>query len=481
MKPPVVTVDGPAGSGKTTLGRRLALALRLPFVDTGLFYRGVTLAAVRAGLAPGDDLQILELARRTRIEVNTVASDQSWEVQVDGVDPGKAIRDPRNAPLLTAISQMAEVRRHLLSLQRLPAAGGAVAVGRDCGTVVFPEARVKLYLQANPSLRTARRAAQLQAQGSAVDEETLESEIAGRDLGDQPAMRPAANAIVIDTGRHSIDEMVQIALAHCAKAGLLPLDGSGDPPAPPSRSSSAGYRPAPSERPHSAPSGPDLNYRWMTALMRFLSRLVVGDLLDVSGTENVPRAGGLLVVSNHVGTVDPPFMGAHVPRRDLYFMTKSEYFRSPLARFFIVGYHGFPVVRGTADRAALRQALGLLAQGHAVVVYPEGHRSPDGRLQRPHPGAGFLARAAGVPILPVAIWGTERALPIGSWRPRRAPIHLRFGMPAPLPPAGTDARRASNQEIADLLMLRIADVLPEHRRGIFDGSTEYRAVPPPAA
>src|SRR5487761_1063121 len=433
MKPPVVTVDGPAGSGKTTLGRRLALALRLPFVDTGLFYRGVTLAAVRAGLAPGDDLQILELARRTRIEVNTVASDQSWEVQVDGVDPGKAIRDPRNAPLLTAISQMAEVRRHLLSLQRLPAAGGAVAVGRDCGTVVFPEARVKLYLQANPSLRTARRAAQLQAQGSAVDEETLESEIAGRDLGDQPAMRPAANAIVIDTGRHSIDEMVQIALAHCAKAGLLPLDGSGDPPAPPSRSSSAGYRPSPSERPHSAPSGPDLNYRWMTALMRFLSRLVVGDLLDVSGTENVPRAGGLLVVSNHVGTVDPPFTGAHVPRRDLYFMTKSEYFRSPLARFFIVGYHGFP------------------------------------------------ARAAGVPILPVAIWGTERALPIGSWRPRRAPIHLRFGMPAPPPPAGTDARRASNQEIADLLMLRIADVLPEHRRGIFDGSTEYRAVPPPAA
>jgi 1-acyl-sn-glycerol-3-phosphate acyltransferase len=208
---------------------------------------------------------------------------------------------------------------------------------------------------------------------------------------------------------------------------------------------------------------------------------VAGDLLDVAGTEKVPARGGLLVVSNHVGTADPPITGAYLPRRDLYFMAKSDYFRSPVARFFIVGYHAFPVERGTPDRAALRQAVGLMQQGHAVLVYPEGHRSPDGVLQRPHPGAGFLARAAGVPILPVGIWGTERALPLGSVRPRRTPVHVRFGRAAPLPPEDPDGPRRSHQDISDLLMLRIAEVLPASRRGIFGGGTDYRAVPPPSA
>jgi 1-acyl-sn-glycerol-3-phosphate acyltransferase len=219
----------------------------------------------------------------------------------------------------------------------------------------------------------------------------------------------------------------------------------------------------------------------MTAVARLVCRAVLGDQLDVAGLDNVPRTGGLLVVSNHVGTADPAIAGAYLPRRDLYFMAKSDYFRNPVARFFIVGYHAFPVVRGTADRAALRQALGLLRQGHAVLVYPEGHRSPDGLLQRPHPGAGFLARGAGVPVLPVGIWGSEDALPLGSRRPRRVPVHLRFGEAAPLPASGTAGAPASHQEVADLLMRRIAEVLPTSRRGIFDGVTDYRAVPPPRA
>jgi 1-acyl-sn-glycerol-3-phosphate acyltransferase len=219
----------------------------------------------------------------------------------------------------------------------------------------------------------------------------------------------------------------------------------------------------------------------MTAVMRMASGLVMGGVIDVSGAENVPRSGGLLVVSNHTGTIDPPFTGAHFPRRDLYFMAKSDYFRNRVGRFFIVGYHAFPVVRGTPDRAALRQALDLLAQGHAVLVYPEGHRSPDGCLQRPHAGAGFLAQAAGVPVLPVGVWGTERVLPLGAHWPRRVPVHLRFGVPAHLPARGGGAPRRSHQDVADLLMLRIAEVLPESRRGVFDGTADYRSVRPPDA
>jgi 1-acyl-sn-glycerol-3-phosphate acyltransferase len=234
-------------------------------------------------------------------------------------------------------------------------------------------------------------------------------------------------------------------------------------------------------RPYAEARGINLNYLWMPALMRCLCGIVLDGLLDVSGIENVPLHGGLLVVSNHAGTIDPALTGAYLPRGDLYFMAKSEYFQRPLSRFFVTGYHGFPVVRGSADRAALRRSLQLIGSGHAVVVYPEGHRSPDGRLQRPHPGAGFLAHAAAVPVLPVALWGTERVLPTGSFWPRRAPLHMRVGRADPVPSLTADGRRLSNQEVADLLMLRIADLLPPTRRGIFDGSRDFAAVPPPAA
>ncbi|MGO8686231.1 MAG: (d)CMP kinase [Candidatus Dormibacteria bacterium] len=220
MSVAVVTVDGPAGSGKSTLGRRLAGALGLAFIDTGLFYRAITVAAVRGGLGAGDLERIVDLARTAEIEVNTDPADESWEVRVDGADGGAAVRDPRHAALLTTVSQLPGVRRHLLPLQRAPAGGGAVAVGRDCGTVVFPDAVVKLYLEATETLRAERRAAQLARRGAAVDHDTLAREIGGRDLGDAPAMAAAPDAVVIDTGSHGVDEMVEVALRLCAGAGL---------------------------------------------------------------------------------------------------------------------------------------------------------------------------------------------------------------------------------------------------------------------
>jgi len=223
---PVVTVDGPAGSGKTTLGRRLAVELGLPFIDTGLFYRGAMVAAVRAGLGAGDLARITEVVTGAAIEINTAPEDQSWQVRVDGDDPGDEIHDPRHALLLTTVSQIPAVRRHLLPLQRAPATGGAVAAGRDCGTVVFPEAAVKFYLEATEAVRAARRAAQLERQGATIDPGSMESEIAGRDRGDASVMPAAPGAWVIDTGSHGIDEMVQIALRRCVEAGLLSAVGS---------------------------------------------------------------------------------------------------------------------------------------------------------------------------------------------------------------------------------------------------------------
>ncbi len=227
---PVVTVDGPAGSGKTTLGRRLAVALGLPLIDTGLFYRAVTAAAVRAGLSPDDREAIVDLTRHSSIEINTEPNQTSWQVRLDGEDLGDLIRDPRHALLLSRVSQIPEVRHHLLPLQREQASRGAVAVGRDCGTVVFPDALVKLYLQASELLRVARRRRELAQRGPSLDLGALDAEIARRDLGDAPSMAPAADAVVIDTGRVGIDEMVRIAMELCQAAGLVPAStGDGAP------------------------------------------------------------------------------------------------------------------------------------------------------------------------------------------------------------------------------------------------------------
>ncbi len=161
-----------------------------------------------------------------RIELNTDPSggDGAWVVRVDGDEAGEAARDPRHAPLLTALSGMEGVRGALLAPQREAAAGGAVAVGRDCGTVVFPDAEVKIYLDAAPEVRASRREVQLRTGGTTVDAAQLRSEVADRDARDSERavapLRRAADAHVIDTGAHGIDEVVEIALELCRRAGV---------------------------------------------------------------------------------------------------------------------------------------------------------------------------------------------------------------------------------------------------------------------
>lgn len=226
----LVTIDGPAGSGKTTLGRRLARALHVPLVDTGLFYRGVMVAALRAGLDASDPAAVEAVARGARIEINTDPSETpAWEVRLDGEVVDEEARNPANATLLAHLSSLPGVRAALLERQRALARGGAVAVGRDCGTVVFPWAPVKFYLQASAGVRASRRAGQLRSGGTSVAATDLRAEIQGRDAMDTARdvapLRPAPDAHIIDTGVVGIDEMVNEALAVCRRAGLFSVEG----------------------------------------------------------------------------------------------------------------------------------------------------------------------------------------------------------------------------------------------------------------
>jgi 1-acyl-sn-glycerol-3-phosphate acyltransferase len=215
-------------------------------------------------------------------------------------------------------------------------------------------------------------------------------------------------------------------------------------------------------------------YALMRALMRALVTVYLAGLFKAVGVENIPRTGPLLICPNHSATLDPPLVPAFVPRGDTWSMAKSEFFRNPFIGFIYRSYHSFPVVRHTADRAALRRAFDLLKAGHSVIIYPEGTRVESGLLARPEPGAGFIAQKAGCPVLPVGLTGTRECLPKGARWPRRTKVTITFGRPFVVLTKRADGSRVTHNEASDSIMLAIAELLPPEQRGLFSDLETYR-------
>ncbi|MFG1659291.1 lysophospholipid acyltransferase family protein [Micromonospora chersina] len=181
----------------------------------------------------------------------------------------------------------------------------------------------------------------------------------------------------------------------------------------------------------------------------------------VEGLEHIPATGGAIFAGNHLSVADELLLGTVVPRH-LAFWAKSEYFngtgvKGAFSKFVLTGLGAIPVERagGRAALSAFDAAIPVLKAGDLVAVYPEGTRSPDGRLYRGRTGAARLAVAAGVPIIPVGVTGTDKAQPIGTRvpRPGRAKITIRFGKPLDF--TGRSDDRTSLREMTDELMAEI--------------------------
>ncbi|MBA2596386.1 MAG: 1-acyl-sn-glycerol-3-phosphate acyltransferase [Chloroflexia bacterium] len=192
--------------------------------------------------------------------------------------------------------------------------------------------------------------------------------------------------------------------------------------------------------------------------------------LRLIGLDLIPIEGPLLVVSNHLSNADPIILEFAFPR-PLFFMGKVELFANPIFRWFLLRFGGFPVERGTADRAALRRAQAVLKQGIAVGIYPEGGRSKSASLVKGLAGAGLIALQSQAPVVPVAITGTEFFPVNGDWpmrRPREVPrgVTIRCGAPFSIPER-VDGRRVTPEEATTLMMLKIAALLPERYHGVY--------------
>ena len=203
---------------------------------------------------------------------------------------------------------------------------------------------------------------------------------------------------------------------------------------------------------------------WSYYILRPLVRIALFLLTrwQVSGKENIPRKGPLLVVANHLSLADPLLLG-FVLNRPVKYMAKIQLFRHRVMAAILRHLGAFPVQRGRPDRRAFRQAEEVLAQGYALVVFPEGTRSRSAQLRDAFPGPALIALRSGALILPVGITGTEK-LEHWSWFLRRPRITVRIGPPFHLPPT---AKQLTRRELANYIMEHIAQLLPPEYQGTY--------------
>ena len=457
----VIAIDGPSGSGKSTVTRKLAGELGLPHLDTGAMYRAVAWAALDRGLDPADDEAVAAVAEHLAIEV-------SERVTVDGTDVTQAIRSPEVNATVSIVAANPAVRATLVASQRdwVARHGGGVVEGRDIGTVVLPDAGLKVYLTARADVRATRRHDE-QPPG-----ETLETVAAGMAQRDQidasrqaSPLRPAADALQVDTSDHSVDAIVADLVGR-----VRHLDGESRERPAIELSSRRGRVWRPSGIGFLSGEGPLAKafYGLAAGVLRALFR--VWFRLTVAHSHRVPATGPFVLAPVHRSNLDTVLMAA-VPRH-LRFMGKDSLWKVKPAAWLLSALGGFPVNRAETDRAALERTIELLEAGEPVVLFPEGTRKTGRRVQPLFDGAVYVAARTQVPIVPVGIGGSEAAMARGSRWIRPVKIHIVVGEPIPPPPLKASGRvpRRAVQQASDELREVLQGLYDEAREGAGDTS-----------
>jgi len=494
----VVALDGPASSGKSSVGAAAAKQLGYRFCDTGLLYRAVTWLALQRSVPADDAAAVVGLAGEIRLEAD--ADGRLSRVTVDGVDRTDEVHVEAVDVAVSAFARIPELRHALLERQRQIAGDGRlIMAGRDVGTVVLPDADLKIFLDASPEERAGRRARERGIDPAGPEGLEILAELRRRDELDSTRpvapLRQAQDAVVLRTDGNTfettVDEVVGLVREHEA---TTPAAGRVAPP-PSSEGAATGEGPRSRRRPRAVlgairrgrpkptaiMSRKTPLLRFGSAVIRFIARLLARIRFEGDPTALPP--GPVIIAANHASSADPPLIGAFLNGRldrPLNWLGKRELLEIPIIGWGMRQAAIHPVDRRAADVEAFRTAMRILEGGNILVVFPEGTRSRSGALQEARDGAAVLALRSGSTILPVGIADTDRFWPRGTMFPRPGRhVTIRFGKPfdvgAELRAAGITDRRELKEAATRLIMTRIAELLPPRQRGVYAADVDRAA------
>jgi len=368
-----IAIDGPGGAGKSSVAKLIAKEMGIIYVDTGALYRAIGYHVLKKGISPKDNKAVVDELPNIHIELKF--TDRQI-LLLNGNDIGDFIRTPEVSMAASAVSAIPEVRKSLLALQQDIASKNSVIMdGRDIGTVIIPDAELKVFLTASPEARAKRRFEELKAKGNeTVTYESVLSEMMERDHNDStrdvsPCVA-AKDAFSLDNSHLDLEGTAKkiTELAALKKTEIK---------------SNKRYR---------------KTYAWMAPLVRLLFHV------HVTGKENIPKDGGYLICSNHIAVRDV-FVVASAMERPIHFIAKKELFSVPVIGSMIKSFGAVRVDRTGNDIGAVKTSIDLAKRGNPVAIFPQGHRMPgvNPAETKPQNGAAMIAYRAGCEVLPVCI------------------------------------------------------------------------------
>lgn len=367
-----IAIDGPGGAGKSSVSKLIAKKLGIIYVDTGALYRAIALHMSTKGIETTDREGVVRELKNVKLKL--IFKDRQI-LLLNGEDVGDKIRTPEMSMGASNVSAISEVRAFLLDLQRRIAKKNSVIMdGRDIGTVILPDAELKIFLVASPEARAKRRYEELCAKGIETTYEAVLEEMNLRDKNDStrkiaPCVQ-ATDAILLDNSNLTLEETADKII----KALPLAIER---------KQSRRIYMRA---------------HRLIAPLVRFFMGV------SIEGKENIPKEGGVIVCANHIAIRDPILIAACFPRQVRY-VAKKELFSVPVISSVIRTLGAIRMDRKGNDVAALRSCTQLAKLGEAVAIFPQGHRYPGVNPETTplKAGAAQIAFRSGQDVLPVCI------------------------------------------------------------------------------
>lgn len=389
-----VTIDGPSASGKSTVAKQLAEKLNFTHLDTGAIYRAIAIFYKDRGMLDGEES--LQKGELTFFSYYFTGKGKEKRHFLCGKDITEQLREREISDISSQLSSKEFIREFATRLQRAISEDQNIVVeGRDTGSIVFPGAEVKFYLDADPIERAKRRFLELKEKKGyeGLTKEDISKDLQKRDERDtkrkfSPLICPK-DAHKIDTTSLKIEEIVNILVSDVKK------------------------------HPYIKPSvnhyifkykGVKCSFLYLFSRCFFYSYFKLFHRLKIYGLENYESNSPAIIACNHVSFLDPVMIGVSCPEV-IHSIARKSLFKTFIMRYWLNKVNTYPISGSSSDKDMMKKVISILLKGDKIAIFPEGSRSEDGKLKPLKKGLALLADKGAAKIIPTAVIGPEKALP----------------------------------------------------------------------